>query len=174
MCFDHLRPAPQLFHTLLHFATFPASILLLFFHSESRLWCLIFLSGEPVLESGPPTRVHIIRQNLLSSLGIYQMAISLSYWWDFMPIFFTPYCFVWLQLAQVLFMVLQLLWVQIYCESTVPRSQQVLEVIYNIWFLESFLSVFCKDPEPWDEGDNISVWFRTENSVVSYSQHVDQ
>lgn len=77
---------------------------------------------------------------------IYQLPIALSCGWDFVSIFPLHVELVWLELAQVLCMLLQLLWVHM--NSCPDASKEHCFLVVSHHLLQSFFASFHMIPEP--------------------------
>ena len=77
-----------------------------------------------------------------------------------------------LELAQILCLLLQWLWVLRCVWPVVCREHCFLEVIHYLWLLEAFHLLFHHSP--WGEDYDIHIPFKAEHTTVSYSLHLDK
>lgn len=105
----------------------------------------------------------------------HQLPIAPQLGWDFL-FTFSPHValLLWLEVAQVLYMLSQVLHVQMCKLSHCVRRLCLLVIIYQLRLLQSFLALFQVITQSWEGCVLQMCLFRAEHSSFSYFLHLDQ
>lgn len=152
-----------------------SSFLFSLFHIKCNLCLHILLECGLLLKCGGPARIYLLKWRGSPSHCHRQLPTAPRLWWDFL-LPFHPHVgiFLWLEVVQVLYTLLQVLQVQMRNCPTVFRRLCLLVVIYHLRLLQFFLPLFPMIT-PSREGCVLQMClFRAEHSSFSYFLHLDQ